>query len=120
MTDISIEWMDGTPLKPYTGGPTNLAHGEDVAAAFMYAASLLGGIFVGRGVLCRYSVSSGRDVTPVEVVPLLEQLGARELGIKRGKRGFAAVDVARARPEPTGVGSTGGTRNRYFETAKEG
>lgn len=88
MTDVALAWSGGTPLKLHTDGARiDLVHVEDVAAAFIRAASLLEEDSVGHGGLRRYSVSSGRDMTPIEVVTLFEQLGGRKLVIEREESG---------------------------------
>jgi nucleoside-diphosphate-sugar epimerase len=88
MTDIAVAWAGSTPLSLHTDGARiDLVHVEDVAAAFIRAASLLEEGAVDQGTLRRYSVSSGRDMTPAEVVALFEHLGDRKLVIKREESG---------------------------------
>jgi nucleoside-diphosphate-sugar epimerase len=85
MTHIVTAWETRTSLK-LQGQEAWIdpIHVEDAAAACLQAARLLESDFVAGGVLVRYSVTSGQDVSATELVRLFETLGDRQIPIQRG------------------------------------
>jgi nucleoside-diphosphate-sugar epimerase len=93
MQAVAKAWREGTPLSlPPDDFWMDFVHVEDVAAAFLRAAFL---VEEGRG-MHRYSVCSGKDVTPVELSALFERIGSRRVTINRG----AFPQPARSMPRP--------------------
>lgn len=86
MTDIATAWASKTPLHFKDEEIwVDLVHVEDAAAAFFQAAKLLETNLVPHHALTRYSITSGRNVTSVELIALFESLGGRKLLVNRGR-----------------------------------
>jgi nucleoside-diphosphate-sugar epimerase len=82
MTDIVKAWSSSTPVSlrdPHAF--VDLIHVEDAAAAFLQAASLLDSGGIPDRSLSRYSVSSGEDITALELVHRFERQARRNLQI---------------------------------------
>ena len=60
----------------------DLVHVDDVARSFVQAASLMEGTTVPRGSLSKFSVTSGRDFSPAEIVRFFEDIGSRKLAVR--------------------------------------
>jgi nucleoside-diphosphate-sugar epimerase len=82
MTDIARAWSSSTPLSlkdPYAW--VDLIHVQDAAAAFLQAASLLEAGSVPARTLSRFAVSSGEDITALELVHRFERRAKHDLQI---------------------------------------
>jgi nucleoside-diphosphate-sugar epimerase len=96
MTDIAKAWNDSTPLNLRDPESyVDLIHLEDAAAAFLQAASLLESGAIPHRMLSRYSVSSGEDITALELVHRFERRAGRNLQITRDS---AAAPLRRIKP----------------------
>jgi nucleoside-diphosphate-sugar epimerase len=71
----------------------DLVHVEDAAAAFIQADSLLEGSSLPKGALSRYSITSGYDVSAVELVSLFERIGGQRISIDRGSQRLSSRKV---------------------------
>jgi nucleoside-diphosphate-sugar epimerase len=83
MTDIATAWRDQTTL--VVRNPevrVDLVHAEDVARSFLRMAALMQEDAVPCGGLKRYSVTSGRDFSPAELVRLFEHIGRRKVAVE--------------------------------------
>ena len=86
--------MSGRPLHLHAEEAwIDIVHVEDVAAAFIRAKTLLENSDTREGILNRYSVSSGREISSGELIELFEKLGERTITIKRGERRHPARRV---------------------------
>jgi nucleoside-diphosphate-sugar epimerase len=86
MTVVADAWRNASELKLSQEQVwVDFVHVEDVAAAFLQAALLLEDKVVEPGRVVNYSVCSGRDVTPMELVSLFERIGGRKIFTKRGE-----------------------------------
>jgi nucleoside-diphosphate-sugar epimerase len=84
MTDIARAWSGSTSLSLKDPDAwVDLIHVEDAAAAFLQAASLLENGAIPNGMLSRYSVSSGEEITAQELVHRFERRAKRNLQITR-------------------------------------
>lgn len=84
MTDIARAWSNTTPLSLKDPDAfVDLIHVEDAAAAFLRAASLLENGGIPNHTLSRYFVSSGEDITALELVHRFERRAKRNLQITR-------------------------------------
>ena len=84
MTDIARAWSDSEPLTLRDPDAfVDLIHVEDAAAAFLQAVSLLESGGIPARTLTRYSVSSGEDITALELVHRFERQAGRNLQITR-------------------------------------
>lgn len=84
MTDIARAWSTSTPVTLRDPESfVDLIHLEDAAAAFLHAASLLESGSIPDRTLSRYSVSSGEDITALELVHRFERRAGRNLQITR-------------------------------------
>lgn len=82
MTDLARAWAQSTPLNlrdPQSW--VDLIHVEDAAAAFLHTAALLGNGDIPQHTLARFSVSSGEDITALELVKRFERRAGRNLQI---------------------------------------
>ena len=84
MTDIAAAVQNGTPVDIQAGDvKVDFVHVEDVARAFMRALEILSEKTLEMGTFDRYWVSSGRNVTPVELVSLFERFAEKEVEVRR-------------------------------------
>ena len=82
MTDLARAWAKSTPINLRDPESyVDLIHVEDAAAAFLQAASLLGSGDIPDRKLSRYFVSSGEDITALELVKRFERRAGRNLQI---------------------------------------
>lgn len=101
MTDLAKAWASATPLRlrdPETR--VDLIHVEDAAAAFLEAASLLASGTIPERTLSRYSVSSGDDITALELVHRFERQAGRNLQITSDSASSAAGRIKPRRGQP--------------------
>ncbi len=84
MTDIARAWSDSRPITLRDPDAfVDLIHVEDAANAFLQAAALLETGEIPARTLSRYSVSSGEDITALELVHRFERQAKRNLQITR-------------------------------------
>ena len=98
MTDAAGALQHGTVLNLQADDvQIDFVHVEDVANAFVRAASLLESIVEPTfGSLSRYFVSSGRTVTPTELLALFERIGEKKMIVRRKPASHAGL--RRVRP----------------------
>lgn len=95
LTDMVRAWTDRTPLSLWDPeGRLDMVHVEDAAAAFIQAANLLERQVIPNGVLSRFSVTSGKDVTAGELVALFERLAEWKFSIQGAAPGFVPKRIA--------------------------
>jgi nucleoside-diphosphate-sugar epimerase len=83
MTDIAAAWKNQTPLVVRDrDARVDLVHADDVARCFSRAVSMLEERAVPAGRLSRYSVTSGRDYSPEELVRIFEEVGERKIAVR--------------------------------------
>jgi nucleoside-diphosphate-sugar epimerase len=84
MTDTAKALEEGTVLNLRTKDVRiDFVHVEDVANAFVTAALQLQGIPEhSMGAVTRYCISSGSEVTPLDLVALFERIGARRICVR--------------------------------------
>ncbi|MDY6945530.1 MAG: NAD-dependent epimerase/dehydratase family protein [Pseudomonadota bacterium] len=93
MTDLANAWATGAAVVVRDAGArVDLIHLEDAAAAFLDAASWLEQGHVSGALAC-YSVSSGADISALELVSLFESIGGRGL----------RAEVGTGKPSPRSV-----------------
>lgn len=101
MTDITKAWTDSIPLNLRDPESfVDLIHLEDAAAAFLQAASLLESGGIPDRKLSRYSVSSGEDITALELVHRFERRAGRNLQITRDSAPAPSRRIKPRRGEP--------------------
>lgn len=84
MTDIAKAWASSAPVNLRDPESyVDLIHLEDAAGAFLQAASLLESGGIPEHTFARYSVSSGEDITALELVHRFERRAGRNLQIAR-------------------------------------
>ena len=82
MTDLARAWANSTPLNLRDPeSRVDLIHLEDAAAAFLQAAALLESGDIPDRSLSRYFVSSGEDITALELAKRFERHAGRNLQI---------------------------------------
>lgn len=97
MQAIADAWENAIPLRlPKEDFWLDLVHVEDAAAAFVHTAGLLESDVERAHPVTRYSVCSGRDTTPVEIMELFQRLGRRQVTVVRGE----FVQPKRSMPRP--------------------
>lgn len=83
---IARAWADALPLVLQDEkARIDPVHVEDVAAAFLHAASMLEAGAIPCHSLSHFSVTCGRDVSATELVGLFERLGSRKVAIESGR-----------------------------------
>jgi nucleoside-diphosphate-sugar epimerase len=101
MTDIAKSWHESVPLNLRDPDAfVDLIHVEDAAAAFLHAASLLENGGIPDRALSRYSVSSGEDITALELVHRFERRAGRNLSITRDSAPAPSRRIKPRRGEP--------------------
>lgn len=83
MTDIAAASTNQTPLIVRDRDVrVDLVHADDVARCFVRAVSMMEGRELPAGRLSRYSVTSGRDYSPEELIQIFEEVGERKLSVR--------------------------------------
>jgi len=83
MTDVATAWRRKSPLVVRErNSSVDLVHVEDAAAAFLLTSGLLNDSISPQGFLCRYSVTSGRELRVSELVAMFERFGERVLDVR--------------------------------------
>jgi nucleoside-diphosphate-sugar epimerase len=101
MTDIAKAWTHSTPLNLRDPESfVDLIHLEDAAAAFLQAASMLESGDIPNRKLSRYSVSSGEDITALELVHRFERRAGRNLQITHDSATAPSRKIKPRRGEP--------------------
>jgi nucleoside-diphosphate-sugar epimerase len=101
MTDIARAWSNQTPITLRDPDAfVDLIHLEDAAAAFLQAASLLESGYIPTHTFSRYSVSSGEDITALELVHRFERQAGRNLQITRDSAPPPSRRIKPRRSEP--------------------
>jgi len=103
MTNIAEAWSSSTPLNLRDPDScVDLIHVEDAAAAFLQAASLLDSGAIAARKLSRYSVSSGEDITALELAHRFERQAGRNLQIVHDSAPapFRKIKPRRGEPVP--------------------
>jgi nucleoside-diphosphate-sugar epimerase len=101
MTDIAKAWADSTPLSLRDPDSfVDMIHLEDAAAAFVQAASLLDSSAIPDRKLSHYSVSSGEDMTALELVHRFERRAGRSLQIAHDSAPASSRRIKPRRGEP--------------------
>jgi nucleoside-diphosphate-sugar epimerase len=96
MTDIAAAWKNQAPLVVRDRDVrVDLVHADDVARCFVRAVSMMEGRALPTGRLSKYSVTSGRDYSPEELVQVFEEVGERKLSVR-----FLQPSGATRRPRP--------------------
>lgn len=84
VTDIAAAWDGNTPLTLMNDEASlDLIHVEDAARAFLQAAELLNNDSIQPRGVVRYSVSSGTEITALELISAFERIGGRKLTVHR-------------------------------------
>jgi nucleoside-diphosphate-sugar epimerase len=101
MTDIANAWASAAPVNLRDPESfVDLIHLEDAAAAFLQAACLLESGDIPEHTLARYSVSSGEDITALELVHRFERRAGRNLQITRDSASAPSRRIKPRRGEP--------------------
>ena len=96
MTDLAAAWKNQTSFVVRNRDVRlDLVHVDDVARSFVRAASMMDAGALPTGRLSRYSVTSGRDYSPEELVRTFEEVGGRKLSVR-----FEPISGAIRRPRP--------------------
>ena len=83
MTDIAEAVLNGTSLDLHAGDiKVDFVHIEDVARAFVRASGILADRTPQSGTLSRYWISSGMNVTPLELVTLFERFSEKKIDVR--------------------------------------
>lgn len=101
MTDLARAWANATPLSLRDPESfVDLIHLEDAAAAFLQVAALFERGDIPEHALSRYSVSSGEDITALELVKRFERRAGRNLQITSDSAAAPSRRIKPRRGEP--------------------